>query len=441
MSLRTPPLPTILALLLAGSASHAQSPPPDPPPPVTFEAEAGLLGDDFELLESDGVRYVTTSSNGAGGSPGSPARVISYRITLPRAGLYDLYARIRVGPAAASDDSFFHARSFGEHAPTDDGAWVLANGLGTVGTSAPEAVVRKGRAPTPGWIWVNVTAFSDAAPLEVPEGKLTHTFQIGAREDGLDIERLSLAPTGISHTVAELEQQRAGRFIPAPPPPPPFTPEGPPLAHGKSKFLGGVHSAAQLPNLTAYFNQITPENAGKWGSVEATRDVMRWEELDAAHALARKHGHVFRFHVLVWGNQQPEWIETLPPREQREEIEEWFQAVAARYPDLDYVEVVNEPLHDPPSKSDDGGGNYLEALGGGNDPLGKLQPALHFAQSLFQRVHLVQPVLQLFEQEELLPGHLLQVAGQEHAGPDGAGDPAGEQRPYDDSRHSTPLGG
>jgi len=69
-------------------------------------------------------------------------------------------------------------------------------------------------------------------------------------------------------------------------------------------------------------------------------------------------------HVMVWGNQQPEWMENLPPAEQRAEIEEWFAAVAQRYPDLDYVEVVNEPLNDPPDKDDEGGGNYIAALGG-----------------------------------------------------------------------------
>ena len=31
---------------------------------------------------------------------------------------------------------------------------------------------------------------------------------------------------------------------------------------------------------------------------------------------------------------------------------------------LDFVEVVNEPLHDPPAKDDEGGGNYIQALGG-----------------------------------------------------------------------------
>ena len=50
------------------------------------------------------------------------------------------------------------------------------------------------------------------------------------------------------------------------------------------------------------------------------------------------------------------------PRNSCEEIQEWFAAVAARYPDIDFIDVVNEPLHDPPDGP--GNGNYIDALGG-----------------------------------------------------------------------------
>jgi len=136
------------------------------------------------------------------------------------------------------------------------------------------------------------------------------------------------------------------------------------LADGLPKFLGCAYGANQAANFADYWNKVTPENGGKWGSVEAERDRMDWRALDDAYAFAERHGLPFQMHVLVWGNQQPEWIEALPPQEQREEIEEWFGAVAARYPKLAFVEVVNEPLHDPPDKTDEGGGNYIEALGG-----------------------------------------------------------------------------
>ncbi len=137
-----------------------------------------------------------------------------------------------------------------------------------------------------------------------------------------------------------------------------------PIAEGQNKFLGNVYSYDQVTDFTAYWNQVTPEDAGKWGSVEVARDVMNWGELDNAYNLAKNNGFPFRLHVLIWGNQQPQWIVSLDSAEQHEEIEEWFSEVANRYNDMDYIEVVNEPLHDPPDDAINGGGNYIQALGG-----------------------------------------------------------------------------
>lgn len=145
-----------------------------------------------------------------------------------------------------------------------------------------------------------------------------------------------------------------------------------PIARDKPKFLGNVYSQNQRPRFEEYWNQVTPENAGKWGSVESTRDVMNWNSMDAAATLARDNGFPLKFHVLVWGNQQPVWMKGLPADEQLEEITEWFEAVAERYPDLEWIEVVNEPLHDPPNSSgnnvnDNASGGYISALGGAGD--------------------------------------------------------------------------
>ena len=141
------------------------------------------------------------------------------------------------------------------------------------------------------------------------------------------------------------------------------------LAAGKNRFLGQVYSPSQKPGLVETWNKITPENSGKWGSVEATRDVMNWTALDEAYRAAKDNGYRFQFHCLVWGNQAPGWISALPPADQLAEINEWFAAVAARYPDIDYVEVVNEPLHNLPDGGTppEGGSpraNYIAALGG-----------------------------------------------------------------------------
>lgn len=126
------------------------------------------------------------------------------------------------------------------------------------------------------------------------------------------------------------------------------------------KFFGTASgSADDYTNLLTWFDQITPENSGKWGSVEATRDVMNWTELDAAYDFARANGLPFKFHTLLWGQQQPDWIAGLTAVEQFEEIEEWMTEVAARYPHIDMLDVVNEPLNAPAA--------YREALGGAGE--------------------------------------------------------------------------
>ena len=123
------------------------------------------------------------------------------------------------------------------------------------------------------------------------------------------------------------------------------------------KFFGtSVGGAGDYERLLKYFDQITPENAGKWGSVEATRDVMVWDDVDVAYQFAKKNKLPFKFHTLIWGQQQPAWMTGLSPQEQLEEIEEWMAAVAQRYPDIDLIDVVNEPLNAP--------AEYREALGG-----------------------------------------------------------------------------
>ncbi len=142
-----------------------------------------------------------------------------------------------------------------------------------------------------------------------------------------------------------------------------------PIAAGQSKFLGCAWSNAQSTNFQNYWNQITPENGGKWGSVERTRGVMNWAEMDASYNLAKNNGIIFKQHTLIWGAQQPSWIGQLDTTAQRQEIEQWFSLLAARYKDIDHIEVVNEPLHNAPNGMLPWGSttknvDYANALGG-----------------------------------------------------------------------------
>jgi endo-1,4-beta-xylanase len=364
---------SLLGLLTLGAgAARAQN------APVAQQAEAGTLGADWLTQTASGVQYVTVTPTATinGQNPGTAARVISYSVTFPGAGSYDLYARVRVGSNGANDDSFYYANGFGTKLPTDDTNWITVNNLNAVGyvsTAGNVAVDGAGGAGTGVWKWINLSRFNGGeAPISftVAAGALTQTFQLGAREDGLDIDKVVFGQTGLFFTPAQLDAGQQGTANP----PVTFTPTGPPMAQGKPKYLGGVHSVPQKPFFTAYFNQVTPENAGKWGSVEATRNQMNWAELDSAYALARRHGYPFKMHTLIWGQQQPVWIETLAPADQLAEINEWFQAVAQRYPNIDQIEVVNEATNDlplngstgpnGPNTPGSGAGNYYNALGG-----------------------------------------------------------------------------
>jgi endo-1,4-beta-xylanase len=126
----------------------------------------------------------------------------------------------------------------------------------------------------------------------------------------------------------------------------------------REKFLGNIHNSGRDPaNFTRYWNQVTPGNPGKWAECESSRDQYSWSQLDAAYNFARSNGFPFKEHCLVWGFSQgePSWLSGLSESEQREEIEEWIRDFGERYsPDL--VDVVNEPINDPPY--------FADALGG-----------------------------------------------------------------------------
>lgn len=119
------------------------------------------------------------------------------------------------------------------------------------------------------------------------------------------------------------------------------------LAVGKTKFLGNVTSTSIPASWNTYWNQVTPENGGKWGTVEGTRNTMNWTQLDLAYNLAKSKGYKFKQHTLVWGQQYPSWLTSLSAADQKAEIIQWMQLLAARYPEIDYIDVVNEPVKTP----------------------------------------------------------------------------------------------
>jgi len=151
------------------------------------------------------------------------------------------------------------------------------------------------------------------------------------------------------------------------------------IAKGATKFLGNITtSGSPRADLTKYWNQITPENESKWASVEYAQGQFNWSGVDRVRDTAKKYGIPWKFHTLVWGAQYPGepdvsglsaadawqkkltsgWLIQLSQANQLAEITKWFDAAAARYPDVPMIDVVNEAMagHNPAP--------FKDALGG-----------------------------------------------------------------------------
>jgi endo-1,4-beta-xylanase len=127
------------------------------------------------------------------------------------------------------------------------------------------------------------------------------------------------------------------------------------------KFVGNITTGwdhrvdTNGRTFSTYWDQITPENAGKWGSVQPTANSgFNWAALDAIYDYAQRTGIIFKEHTFVWGSQQPSGTLT------ETHVRTWMQQFCSRYPNTALIDVVNEP---PPHTTPD----YANAIGGGTN--------------------------------------------------------------------------
>ena len=341
--------------------------------PVTVEAESGKLGSSFSVKQDGDITYITTTSNYTGQvSPGDTNRIATYQVTFKDSGYYDLFVHLRVGAGGYDDDSFFYPRGFGDKNDTASGDWVFVNGLAGAGFSdSTDIVDGPGALGSQVWKWVNVSnnTYSGVPgdSFYVSKDSLTKTFQIASREDGLDIDKISFGKSNLYFSVEDLNKGLPGSTsLPKPDTVTGTIWQGPAFATGMSKFIGSAYGSSD-PKFTNYWTQLTPENAGKWGSVGTSTDTTQWNwsGLDAAYNYAMNNDLIFKDHCLIWGAQQPTWISGLDSAQQYNYIETWIRQVGQRYPNTDMIDVVNEPLngHNPPDGGN-GRANYKNALGG-----------------------------------------------------------------------------
>lgn len=173
---------------------------------VKFEAESGLVGTNFAIINTNSPIYITITNDNSGNCPSNSARVVTFTNTFPVAGTYQLYAHIRVGPGGFSDDSLFYGNGFGIKNPTNASDWILVNGLASAGfNNATDVVTGGGTLGSGVWKWINLSLFAPGPTFTVTTTNLTQIFQIGARETGLDMDAFVFGLSYYTYTVSQLD--------------------------------------------------------------------------------------------------------------------------------------------------------------------------------------------------------------------------------------------
>ena len=148
------------------------------------------------------------------------------------------------------------------------------------------------------------------------------------------------------------------------------TPGSAQIAKGASKFVGNVYmdgmSGVRFDTVwpkakfDAYWNRITPENAAYWSSVESVRGQMHWGRLDSISSYAKRHGIPWVYSPLLESETGfTSGMLSASPDTLKMQIQGWFDTVAARYPEISEVVVVDGPYPTHGTK-----GKFSQALAG-----------------------------------------------------------------------------
>jgi endo-1,4-beta-xylanase len=181
-------------------------------------------------------------------------------------------------------------------------------------------------------------------------------MQVDSTQEG-EVGGIQLQPVAPGGDGAKGEPEGMGTTPPESMTPPENVP--PPVFGPPPKFVGNITTGNSLDTngfvFSDYWDQVTPENAGKWGSVQRTAGgAFNWAALDAIYDYTEQKGIIFKEHTFIWGNQQPTGDVT------QADVENWMKEFCTRYPHTRLIDVVNEPPpHTEPS--------YSNAIGGGTN--------------------------------------------------------------------------
>src|SRR5947207_3323647 len=119
------------------------------------------------------------------------------------------------------------------------------------------------------------------------------------------------------------------------------------LLVGTAVFPEGLQDQAYAGLLAREFNVLTPENAMKWDALHPHPNEWTFDAADRLVDFAAKNHMKVTGHVLVWHQQLPDYVKSLPARELRRAMREHIGAVVGRYKGKVHAwDVVNEAIDD-----------------------------------------------------------------------------------------------
>jgi endo-1,4-beta-xylanase len=131
-----------------------------------------------------------------------------------------------------------------------------------------------------------------------------------------------------------------------------------------TEVTGSMIDNSTITNLAAQqFDMVTPGNEMKWDTTEPSNGSYNFGPGDAIVSWANAHGMRVRGHNLVWQNQLPSWVSSLPLNQVQQAMESHITTEVSHYKGEVYSwDVVNEPFNSDGSFVDD---VFYQAMGSG----------------------------------------------------------------------------
>jgi endo-1,4-beta-xylanase len=139
-------------------------------------------------------------------------------------------------------------------------------------------------------------------------------------------------------------------------------------AQGKyfgTEVTGNMINNSTITNLAGQqFDMVTPGNEMKWDTTQPSNNgSYNFGPGDAVVSFAKAHGMRVRGHNLVWQNQLPSWVSSLPSNQVQQAMESHITTEAGHYKGQVYAwDVVNEPFNGDGSLVSD---VFYRAMGSG----------------------------------------------------------------------------